>query len=397
MRLPEAKAAPLAVFWFGLQAVWGALLGVSLQARSSQLHAVDSVLAYGILAVSGASAAALTQIVTGIVSDRLRSRGGDRRVFFLTGAIAASGCLFWFYSASTFEVLIAATIGVQIAMNVAIGPYQAIIPDYVARNRAGIASAWMGATQSLGNAAGAITVTLVRPPGAVAAVLSILLIASVLWTVGHIRSREMRPVCAAKIELLPSAADLFISRALLYVGFYIILGYMLFYLRDVVHAVDPARGSGIVILIFTVSGALGAALGGWRADRFDRRLIVNTGNALVVLSVVAFAFARNPIAVDGIAAVAGVGWGIFLAADWALGCAILPAGAMATAMALWNLAVAGPQVIAPALTSAALLALHSNRAVAPLVAFAMAACALAAGSLWIWRIPRLVAQPDSLT
>lgn len=87
-----------------------------------------------------------------------------------------------------------------------------------------------------------------------------------------------------------------------------------------------------------------------------------------------------------VAALAGTGWGGFLAADWALGCAILPSRMMATAMGVWNLAVAGPQIVAPVIATTIFLAFRPEKASAPLVAFGVAALEAAVGTLWIWRL-----------
>jgi hypothetical protein len=51
------------------------------------------------------------------------------------------------------------------------------------------------------------------------------------------------------------------------------------------------------------------------------------------------------------AAAAGAAWGAFVTADWALASAVLPAGAMATAMGVWNVATTVPQVVAPLVTA----------------------------------------------
>src|SRR5581483_4877888 len=102
MRRAEANAALLGAFWFGIQMVWGALLGISLQARSLQLAPGWALSAYPVLAVSGACVAAVTQIAAGILSDRLRARGSRRIEFYAAGAIGAAAAILWFYLAHSF-------------------------------------------------------------------------------------------------------------------------------------------------------------------------------------------------------------------------------------------------------------------------------------------------------
>src|SRR5580693_5064711 len=74
MRANNSSAPRLGILWFGIQAVWGPLLGISLQSRSIELVASQPLLAYGRLATTGAIVAAIVQIVVGPWSDARRRR-----------------------------------------------------------------------------------------------------------------------------------------------------------------------------------------------------------------------------------------------------------------------------------------------------------------------------------
>ncbi|MDP9018755.1 MAG: MFS transporter [Candidatus Eremiobacteraeota bacterium] len=388
---PSPKPALLAAYWFGIQALWGALLGISLQARSIELHPAHALIAYGQLATIGAIVATVVQLLMGVYSDRLRAKGRDRRLFFVAGAALGSIGILAFYLAPTFSALIVSLIFLQVGMNTAVGPYQAIIPDYLPTSVAGMASSWMAGFQSLGNAAGAVAAAmaaqLLLPGFSIALALVIMLVATCAVTVSHIAKLSPRPVEKAHYRVGGAAIDLFLSRAFLWVGFYTMLGYMLFYVQDTLRIAGAQFTTGIVIIIFTLSGALGAALSAKPTDRLDRRMVVNVSTSLFILSLVLFIMVRNMPVMFGAAALAGVGWGGFLAADWALGCAILPRGMMATAMGVWNIAVAGPQIAAPILATGLLLLVHPGKAAAPPLAFALAVAEVALGTLWIWRLP----------
>ena len=82
------------------------------------------------LAIIGAAVAAVTQILVGMLSDRRRLNGAAALSFTvqvrLPGLLRCCGSIRRRYSRS----LAAAVVALQIAMNVAIGPYQAIIPDF---------------------------------------------------------------------------------------------------------------------------------------------------------------------------------------------------------------------------------------------------------------------------
>ena len=113
-----AQPARLALFWLGIQAVWGALLGISLQARTHELTGANALASYGTIATLGALVAAVVQIASGALSDASRARIG-RAPFYFTGALAAAAGIAWFYLAHDFSRLVAAFVVVQVGMNIA--------------------------------------------------------------------------------------------------------------------------------------------------------------------------------------------------------------------------------------------------------------------------------------
>lgn len=382
----------LALFWLGIQAVWGALLGISLQARTVELASGNALIAYGRLATLGAVVAAIAQIAVGIWSDRRRDGGSRRLEFYLAGAVGGAIALLWFYDARNFVSLMLAFVAVQATLNVAIGPYQAIIPDFIEESRIGIASSWMAALQSAGNAIGALAASFIGNARVLGASLSGVLLVTSALTASHARRLPLRRA-AAPARLRPTRAfvDLFISRALVYVGFYTLLGYLLFYVRATLRTGSLAEArlfTGILIVSFTIVGALGAALAARPSDRLDKRLVATFGAAGFVLALGIFIAAHSTPAVILATIVAGIGWGVFLVADWAIACRVLPPGAMASAMGIWNLAIVLPQIVAPALTTAILTRTAANPAAAPRIAFALAVAETLVGIAWLWRLSR---------
>ena len=388
----NANAPRLAAFWFGIQLVWGAVLGISLQARCIQLSGAASLATYGEISTAGAFAAAVVQLIAGPWSDALRRRGNNRATFYTVGAIAAAIAVVTFYAARSTTMLLVSFVALQIAMNFAIGPYQAILPDTVEGGRLGSASGWMAAMQSAGNAAGAILATVLGNGIPLAAAIGVALLGTCAITIMHLRTLRLRPVeTEKKIRVTRTLVDLFISRAFVYIGFYTLLGYLLFYLRSVLSpggALDPTTATGIAILLFTLVGAGGAALAAKPADKTDERLVVTIGGALIALSVFALSWTNSIPFIAAAIAIAGVGWGIFLCADWAFACRLLPPNALATTMGVWNIAVVGPQMLAPVIATAILLRTGTiATSVGPRVAFTLASIEICIGAAWIWRLP----------
>lgn len=389
-RTPDPRR--LGLFWLGVQAVWGALLGISLQARTIELSQSSALIDYGRLATAGAFAAAVTQVIVGLWSDA-RRRGGSRRIeFYLFGAFAGALTIAWFYAARTFVELSATFVALEVALNIAIGPYQAVIPDVVARARVGIASAWMAALQSIGNAAGALAASFIVNARALSATLAALVLGSCAVTCAHLRGLEFPPPPAPEpVRVTRPFVDLFISRALVYIGFYTLLGYLLFYVRAVLAPAAPANAreeTGILIVTFTIVGAIGAALAARPTDRLDKRLVATLGGSAFIAGLGLFIGTHAWWGAALATLLAGLGWGAFLVADWAIACRILPPATMAAAMGIWNIAIVLAQIVAPAFTTAILLhfALLSG-AQGPRTALALALGESLLGIAWLWRLP----------
>ncbi len=397
----SASPFRLALYWLGVQAVWGALLGISLQARTIELASGSAVIAYGRLATAGAVTAAVAQIVVGLWADARRRNGSRRIEFYLIGAIGGAISLLWFYDASTFWALTMSYVVLQAAMNVAIGPYQAIIPDFVERARVGIASSWMAALQSGGNAVGALAASFINNARLLGASLGALLLVTCAATSSHARVLPLREATLDRspVRVTRPFVDLFVSRALTYLGFYTLLGYLLFYVEATVGAAslaDARRLTGILIISFTIVGTLGAALAARPSDRVDKRLVATLGAVAFIVSLGIFIGAHSLPGIVTASIVAGVGWGVFLVADWAIACRVLPPGAMASAMGVWNLAIVLPQIVAPALTTVVLKSTGTiGGSSAPRLAFGLALIESVAGIAWLWRLSRSAIEGSS--
>jgi MFS family permease len=376
-----------------VQLVWGAILAVSLQARSLELAPQDGVRAYAALAALGALLATLVQLAAGRLSDARRLRSGDRSAFYTFGILAALPALGWFYLAPSFAQLAAAFFALEIAMNVVLGPYQAAIPDYVPLERRGLASSWMSAYQSLGNAAGLLVAGFVHDLRVVAVALGLPLLGTYRVTLAHVRGLAAQPSRSrTPLRLRGPIGVLLISRGLTNVGFYTLLGFLLFYVRDSL----GVRGSAVqtqtalLFLTFTLSAIGGAALAAKPADRVDKRVVASAANAALLAGLATFALAPGLPLGYAAAVLAGVAWGAFVTADWALASALLPPEAMATAMGVWNVATTVPQIVAPVLTAPLLVHFNSVQAgLGPRVAFGVALLEFALGALVIWRLPRV--------
>jgi len=279
-------------------------------------------------------------------------------------------------------------------LNVVAGPYQAVIADYVAPEARGRASAWMSAYQSLGNAAGLVVAAFVHDVAIVAACLGIPLAATWSVTAAHVRGRPPAapsPAGGVRLALRGALGALLLSRGAINVGFYTLLGFLLFFVRDALRIGGAAveTQSGLVFLTFTLAAVAGAVLAAGPTDRYDKRLVVTLATAVIVVALAILAASSTLAVAYAAAALAGAAWGAFVSADWALATALLPGGSMALAMGIWNVATTVPQVIAPLLAAPLVVRVNALQPGAgPRAAIVLALVEFAAGAALVWRLPR---------
>jgi len=265
--MAEARAVKpyrLASFTFGIQVIWGAILGVSLQSRADALAGANAVTVFSYVLAIGAAIATVTQVVVGIAADARSARVGHRREFYLWGVAAAVPALVWFYLAPTLIQFALAFFLLQLAVNAASGPYQAAIPDYVPPQRRGEASSWMSGWQSFGNVIGLVVVTFVADLRAVAAIFVALLLASWTTMYTHVRTLVTQPFTRAPLAIDNTFVTLLVSRGAINLGFFTLVDYLLFYVEQslgVRGGADAVRTqTGLIFLTFTMTAIAGAAL-----------------------------------------------------------------------------------------------------------------------------------------
>jgi MFS family permease len=382
----NGKPAAIGALWLGIQVVWGAILGISLQARTLELGLPSPITAYAVVAACGATLAAITQVIVGFLSDRRRADVGHRREFYIAGMLIALPALVAFYLAPAYGGFLIAFVALQIGMNVFGGPYQAAVPDHVPPARSGAASAWMSGYQFIGQCIGLAIASFANDLLAGFAIAGVLAVTFAV-TFAHLRGLRPEHVERAPVRIDADFRTLLASRALINLGFYTFVGFLFFFVREVFGPAGARQTTGILFLCFTLAGIAGAFLAGRASDRTDKRIIVSIAGGAVAVTLIALALSHSLIMVLISGTLAGIAWGAFFTADWAIAYVVLPADAMATAMGVWNLAAALPQIIAPVI-GAAIVASAGSRFVhvAIVIEFVL-------GTLWLWRLPPLRSQP----
>jgi MFS family permease len=403
-----ANAALLGVFWFGVQVVWGAILSIALQARSIDLAHENGLRYFAFLSAGGAAVAAVVQITIGLLADARRGVVGHRLEFYVLGTVCAVPAILWFFLAPEYWQLAAAFLLLQLCMNIAVGPYQAVIPDYVEPARTGTASSWLSVYQFIGLTTGVILAGFVKDFRILGLALAVVLAVTLLPTLLHARALTSFGVSKQPLNITSNVITLIISRAFVNMGSLTLLNFLFFYVEQSLRSADPRRDTGILFLSYMVSGIAGAILSAKPTNSADKRVVVTVATTITSLGLILFAAAHplDACARDAIlsciyydyfivaAIIAGASWGAFITADWALAVAILPEDAMASAMGIWNLAFAVPAILSTLITLPLLIAANARTpGLGPRYAFLLVVIEFAVGTIWLWRLPRSVVGP----
>lgn len=365
-RITTLEHLKLAGYWFGSNFLWGAFLGPVLSSQMTKLSPENSAAGLGILYFFGALPALLIPLIVGPLSDRCSHRMGRRRPYILSGsALALVGILLMAlaYQGLSFVAYLGGYLVLQIGANTALAAYSGVIPDLVPHDQRGTASGYMAMMSQIATLFGAIASGILIDKGQHMLIFGIMAVVYALFVgVAMIGIKEQQ-VCGdwPKFELrdyvrslwidprkYPDFACVWITRALMMLGFYLIQPYLLYYLRDVVSVDKPASKSAIVFAIILLAAAFSGFSGGKISDRVGRKPVVIWSSLVIAAMCFVLVFCRNLEQALAAGLIFGLGYGAYVSVDWALGTEVLPSDADAGKdMAVWHVAMTLPQQIAP--------------------------------------------------
>ncbi len=343
----------LQAYWFSFNLQGSALLTIVVPETVLKLSTKSSettVLAQ--IATLVALAAMVMSPLTGAWSDREKRVKGHRfsllwwgtafNVAGLTGALFAPS-FFWLTSS-----IIVAILGQTAAQSA----YQALMPEVVPRPYWGRASGYMGLASLMGSIVG-LGVGGFLPVGTVYVVM----IASTLggagltiWAVPGVQVENLgdaRPKAVIRDHRV--FRRVFVARFALMFGQTLLMTYVLFFFRDVLHDTHPAAGTAMVAGLAMGGAVLSSVLIGTWSDRTDRAHLVAAAGGPMAISAIGFALWPYPLTLPIWAVLYGVGYGAVLSVDWALALDSIPdLGNVARDLGIWGIASGLPPVLAPA-------------------------------------------------
>lgn len=370
----------LSLYWFSTSAHWTAILIILLPRQAEMIggeaHKGSTL---GIIVLVGALVSMVVAPLFGAWSDRVHTRWGRRKPFLVVGTIGnVLGLLAFAFLKAVPGVLVPYILlfaWLELLNNLATAPYNALIPDVVLPSQRGSASGWLGLMTMLGNFVGGVSGLLLAHiggiPGAYLGLAAIMLL-GMLGTV--LLVHEPESVAAPPFTFPDFLRGLiepfrawdfrwvFLTRLLVFFGIFTVQEYLQYYFHDMVAggrdtfayrffghtlATQAHEATSYFTLTLLIGAIASSVLAGKLSDRYGRKLMVYLSGLLQGVVVIAFLTVARFDVVVLLGLVFGLGYGAYMAVDWALVTDVLPkADDYAKDMGLWHIASTLPQVAA---------------------------------------------------
>jgi MFS family permease len=349
----------------GINAAFFGPINIFIGQQAISIDAPSKEAIYSIVTSCGAAVSLVANPLFGALSDRTVSGFGRRAPWVLAGAILATAALLAMSGATTVALMLLFWCLVQLGANAAYAAITAAVPDRVPVPQRATVGGLAAMGQTVGILIGAVFGAVVSGNYMVGYWLcAAALVLSVLPYLFH-RNDPVLPLSARPPFQLkafargfwisparhPDFAWAWLTRFLMNVGNQLTIVYLLFFLRDVIGHENPALGVLVLTGIYAVLVIITAVLAGPWSDRVGKRkpFVIGSSIAIAMAGLIMAFFPVWPGALAG-AAVLGIGFGAYLAVDFALLTQVLPQAAdRGKDMGVINVAASLPQVFAPTL------------------------------------------------
>lgn len=387
--------------FFGLQFAWQ--MRIILSGPVTEGLGASPFL-YGLIWLAGPFTGMVVQPLVGTLSDKTVSPFGRRRPYLLGGAIIAAIALWIFPNSSgvaehlhnltglnlpVWTALLIAAIMIWIidaCINIAQGPYRALIPDVVPQEQHSLANSYISLAIGLGSVIAAATAPFLKwafnyqmsiTAQFIMAALAFTL--GMLWTCITIKEQptdkkdEKEEVKKADISFWQSLKDFFalspeVSKICL-MQFFTWIGtmcMMIFFTQYSVHTVfgvpdlstaseattklyenatlSGTNFSSICFAIFNLICFLVAIPIGILSAKFGNKKVHIISIITMIFAYLGMAFSHNLYVVATMMTVAGIGWASICALPFAMLSQYIKPGTEGSVMGIFNIFIAGPQV-----------------------------------------------------
>ena len=374
-------AVALNGFWVPLQFQDTALPAITIPATVAVLAPLNHV---GTLAQILALMSFMAMIVpplAGALSDGLRRRGAPRRLLIWVGAAIDVVALVFLANVHSVSMLIVLVLCATFGANICLAAYQAMIPDVVPPE------AW-GVESGIRNIATLVGVILGFAVAAFTTVPTTYIGVAVAAGVGAVLLLGQRE------NVLPQATEeehaqvrnwndftvVFVARFFLAFGLALLMTFVLFFFKDILHVGNPSAGTAFVGFASLGGAIVSGVYLGWLSDRAPRKIIVALCGIPMTIAAAGFATFPEEHWMYGFGVLFGIGFGGIMSTGWALAIDSVPKlRDVARDLGIWGIAQNAPQVIAP-LAGWAILGAYGDSETGYRVLFYGAAIFFAIGS-----------------
>lgn len=372
--IPEALAVPtrrVSVGWItavvvvhvGINVGFFAPIQVLLGLHAQQLDQSQKNAILSLVTGVGAAVSLVANPLFGALSDRTTSKFGRRIPWVFFGTICGALALLLMSTAQTVTMLVIGWALMQAAGNAALAAIFAVIPDKVPVEQRGLVGGLVALGQTLGSLVGAVI-------GMVAANdlvfgYAMVAIAVAICAIPFVLLRQDVPLPKNALEPLKTGAFIksfwinplkytdfgwaWLTRFLLYLGSQLCLVYLLFFLQDKIGHPEPATGVLVLTAVYAFCVIFSSVISGRLSDRDGKRKkYVMISSVIVAIAALTLSFASSFNVAIVAAALLGIGFGSYLAVDFALLTQVLPhADSRGKDLGMINIANSLPQVVAP--------------------------------------------------
>ena len=402
-KFTTANFLNFALGFLGLQFAWQ--MRIILSAPVTENLGADPFI-YGLIWLAGPFTGMVVQPIIGALSDKTKSRFGRRRPYLLGGAIIASIALWLFPNSGNIAELLAKVTGmglpvwsglfiaaimiwiIDACINIAQGPYRALIPDVVLPEQHAMANSYISLAIGLGSVIAAATAPFLKyvlhyQMSIVAQFIMAALAFSLamIWTCMTIKEKstlkddniveeekkEDVPFLQSVKEffsLSPEVAKICTMQFFTWIGTMCLL---IFFTNFAIHTVygvpdltklaldaqqdylsiqtSATNYSSICFAIFNLICFVIAVPIGFLAGKFgNKKVHIISLLSMALAYVFMGAFPTSKLVVAGCMALSGIGWASVCALPFAMLSKYIKAGTEGSVMGIFNIFIAGPQV-----------------------------------------------------
>lgn len=353
-------------YWFAASYKWFILLFVVLPELVKQIvPGGEKNTWWGVIYGTGAIWAVFGPSLFGRISESSPDKFRQVSPWIAIGSALTCIALFAIGFANSLLLLGFAYWLLQVSDDLGTGPYAGMIASSVPEEHRGYSSSILGGLKLTGQIVSAVAAMALGEISLILVAIALVNIVCAILTIGAIR--KLPPTVSGdreKPDFVRNFLDPFKSHDFRYVwlnrfvvtfGFIAVSTYTKNYLEDAFDSYslfgmelkDASQAALVLALTISISGIVGSIVAGKLSDQKGRKPILKGAALLASASLFGTLFFSDFTALWMFVFVFGIGYGAYLAADWALASDVLPAREKAaTQMGAWQSSETTPQIFA---------------------------------------------------